>query len=193
MKFRGLYTCKLLQGAVIMYGTEGSLDPLDYSYQLLGVQFNSAFLKRIEGVETYDIPIYVVPACSDYYSCEADHTLYFTLDNRKVDPDYTLRFGFNNIYTKHLTNFSLLNMKSLIDESDIFCNKDKAELLGWQCETNFCECPHLISLPTLNCIEMIFLNKNEEPHPLHLHGYTFYVLQQGILTLEELQNVSFFY
>lgn len=190
MRFRGLQNCDLFQGAIIKYGEQGTLGPLNNTYKLLGSQYNSVSLNRLEGVVTEDIPMFMAPSCQqDINVCDADQTLYFTLQSRTLVNDSTIRFGINNIFSQHLTNFSLLNMKSLIDESDLFCNKEKNAILGWDCVTDFCECPHLITIPILKCIEMVFINTNEEGHPLHLHGYTFWVLQQGYLTDEEFETV----
>lgn len=192
MRFRGLQNCTLFQAAIIKYVDQGTLGPLNSSYQLLGSQYNSLSLSRIEGVTTDDTPIFVIPSCNEFeYVCDPDHTLYFTLDTRQLETDDIVRFGINNIYSQQVMNFSLLNMKALIDESDLFCNKEKAELLGWDCITDFCQCPHLVTLPILSCIEMVFINTNAESHPLHLHGYSFWVVQQGLLTEDEIEMVMF--
>lgn len=193
MRFRGLQTCKLFQAAIIKYGDQGTLAALNSSYELLGSQYNSLSLSRIEGVTTDDTPIFVVQSCNQFeYVCDPDLTLYFTLDTRTVETDDIVRFGINNIYSQQLTNFSLLNMQALINQSDLFCNKEKAVLLGWDCITDFCECPHLVALPILSCIEMVFINTNAESHPIHLHGYSFWVVQQGLLTEEEIEMVMFY-
>lgn len=191
MRLRGLQTCTLFQGAIIKYGEQGTLGPLNDTYKLLGSQLNSVSLNRLEGVITEDIPMYMVPSCQETNVCDANQTLYFTLQSRVLVNDSIIRFGINNIFSQHFTNFTLLNMKSLIDESDLFCNKEKNAILGLDCVTDFCECPHLVTIPILKCIELVILNTNEEGHPLHLHGYNFWVLQQGHLTDEEFETVIF--
>lgn len=53
------------------------------------------------------------------------------------------------------------------------------------CESELCSCPQMIHLPFNENVELVIVNDMPGSHPMHLHGYTFYVVGQGDFASEK--------
>lgn len=179
-----------VQGAIIQYNDKGGrLNPLVWNYTLDGPQFNAVWLDRMSGVK--DIPINEACSCKKQDVCSDPTTHYMTL-NVTTGKELLFDFSFNGIFHKPVKNFSLLHVQGMLDENELFCNKSKLDAQSRNCTyPNRCECPHVVNIRAMECVEFFFINNNRDGHSIHLHGYKFYVIGQGILTDNELMHVSF--
>lgn len=191
MRLQSLWQGNSLQGAVIHYNNDkgGQLRPLAWNYTLDGPQFNAAWPNRSSIAD--DIPIGKAHSCKKQDVCSNPRTRYITLN---VSPGYELRsdFSMNGIFNQPLKNVSLIHVQGMLDESEVFCNKDKFDEEGVNCTyPNRCQCPHVINIELMECVEFFFINNNGNGHPIHIHGYKFFVIGQGTVTEKELLHVSF--
>ncbi|XP_030377215.1 L-ascorbate oxidase [Scaptodrosophila lebanonensis] len=85
---------------------------------------------------------------------------------------------------------SLLQGRQLYKDDTYFCNRSSLAAQGRNCERELCECLNVIRLPAFRPIEMVIVNYMDQTHPLHIHGYTFRLVGQGVLgNLSDLRNV----
>lgn len=190
MRLRSYLQGNIIQAAIIRYNDRGGhLNSLVWDYTLDGPQFNSVWLGRMGDVK--DIPINEAHACGKQDVCSDSITYYLNLNVTASEQPLPFDFSINDIFNKPLTNLSLLHVQGMLDESKLFCNKDTLRAEGRNCTyPNRCECAHVISIELMDCVEFFFINNNNDGHSIHLHGYNFFVIGQGILTKEELINVS---
>lgn len=78
--------------------------------------------------------------------------------------------------------YPLLTQPEDIDES-IFC--DENNTIGKQCvrnkTLNSCRCTHRIKAKLNSIVEFVVVNIYDQiPHPVHLHGYKFHILDMGL-------------
>uniref|UniRef100_T1GIW7 Uncharacterized protein n=1 Tax=Megaselia scalaris TaxID=36166 RepID=T1GIW7_MEGSC len=178
-----------IQGAIIKYnGEDGFLESFSIDYILEGPQFNVVWDDRLQGKDSGDIPIINARSCEEKIPCNPEKVFYMTFDER----DGTLvayDFSMDDIFSQHFKNLSLLQTQGMINEKEIFCNKETLRKDGINCTNpNRCECHHMIFAPCNTCIEMVFTSPNFEAHSIHLHGYKFFVVGQGYLSVEDLQK-----
>uniref|UniRef100_A0A0A9W3I8 Laccase-12 n=1 Tax=Lygus hesperus TaxID=30085 RepID=A0A0A9W3I8_LYGHE len=72
------------------------------------------------------------------------------------------------------------------------------ETTKWEyCRGEYCSCTLTEKIPTGSLVEMILVDiswQREQDHPIHLHGYTFHVVGQGLLndsqTLEDIRELN---
>lgn len=88
---------------------------------------------------------------------------------------------FNNISLK-FPSFPLLTQPEDIEES-MFCHENTTE--GKFCFDNkfltACRCVHVIKLDLNSIVELVLVNVDDQiPHPIHLHGHKFHVLDMGV-------------
>lgn len=88
---------------------------------------------------------------------------------------------FNNISLK-FPAFPLLTQPDDIDEA-MFCHENTTE--GKFCFDNkfltACRCIHRIKLDLNSIVELVLVNVDDQiPHPIHLHGHKFHVLDMGV-------------
>lgn len=86
---------------------------------------------------------------------------------------------------------SMLQGRHLYQDNGYFCNRSSLAAQGRNCAREVCECVHVIRLPAYRPIEMVVANHMDATHPIHLHGFTFRLVGQGVLgSLSDLRNVS---
>ncbi|KAG8247179.1 iron assimilation by reduction and transport [Homalodisca vitripennis] len=108
---------------------------------------------------------------------KAVHTLYtkhYLYGSNQVDPSFQpLTPQFNHVSFK-MPQSPLLSQYSDVDPS-IFCENHNLT----NCNKTFCECLYVIKVPTNSNMEIILIDIGENfdvNHPIHLHGYAFYVI-----------------
>lgn len=86
---------------------------------------------------------------------------------------------------------SLLQGRHLYRDDGYFCNRSSLAAQGRSCGRELCECTHVIRLPAYRPIEMVVSNLMDATHPIHVHGFTFRLVGQGVLNNQnEVRNVS---
>lgn len=110
----------------------------------------------------------------------------FSLHSTVVTADFSKHVSFiatiNNI-TFEFPSFPLLSEPERIDES-MFC--DVVHMKRKNCvrdsKETICKCIHRLKVKLNANVEFVALNTLDKiPHPLHLHGHKFHVLDSGIL------------
>lgn len=168
--------CKgLYQAALIQYKDDIPLtiSPFD-SYELNGVQLNSDFERNND----IDIPIYQARSLYMYPKDmeNVSKTFYFHLTSKNNDS------FMNNIKFKTNEMVSLLNITSQ-DLANFTCSREDMEK-SQNCTTELCVCPQMVEFPYQKLVEIVVINDLKGTHPIHLHGYSFYVVGQGDLSSE---------
>lgn len=88
-------------------------------------------------------------------------------------------------------DISLLQGRHLYRDDGYFCNRSSLAAQGRNCGRELCECTHVIRLPAYRPIEMVVGNLMDATHPIHMHGFTFRLVGQGVLNNQnEVRNVS---
>lgn len=175
----------LYQGAVLNYkGATGALPSGDTTIQfdLKGTQLNSVF-DRFNGTE--DIPIHRAKGLDPYPfpTSVGEKSLFkrFYIHINRNSDGFTMndiKFGLNS-------TVSLLDIHETYDDSEFTCSIDSMAKLGKNCKTDLCSGPHMTHLPYNDYVELVIVNDIRGSHPMHLHGYTFYVVGQGEFPSEQ--------
>ncbi|XP_034488486.1 laccase [Drosophila innubila] len=85
---------------------------------------------------------------------------------------------------------SLLQGRHLYQDDGYFCNRSSLAAQGRNCARELCECVHVIRLPAYRPIEMVVANYMDGTHPIHMHGFTFRLVGQGVLgNQNDLRNI----
>ncbi|XP_036340718.1 laccase-10 [Rhagoletis pomonella] len=107
-------------------------------------------------------------------------TYYSILGSRVSSGKSDVAYQIDNI-TFRASKISLLQTNGLFNENGVFCNRSLLVEKGQNCEIKNCICTNVLRLPAYRTIEIVLVNNNNEPHPVHLHGYTFRLVGQNIL------------
>ncbi|CAH1399081.1 unnamed protein product [Nezara viridula] len=201
MRFRAIGDCgedktKVNEIAFLCY--DNSSLPSFYTHSYGEADRNGILLNPNE-VATYDYSNKSLVFLTDLNSTENEQnifsgepnvTLYVQIHSRNYD---SARFPgawhqFDNISFMY-PGVSFLENKFESPEVCTRENKDKF------CQDDFCKCTYLQKLPKDSLVEIVFvditLNRNQD-HPVHLHGYKFYILSMGLLgTNETLDDIKY--
>lgn len=89
-------------------------------------------------------------------------------------------------------SFPLLTQRDQVN-SKMFCNETNVK----NCDSDFCECLHVVEIKLGSVIEMILIDKGfayYANHPFHLHGHSFHVVAMDRLgehvTLQEVEELD---
>lgn len=91
-----------------------------------------------------------------------------------------------NHITMKMPSFPLMMNTDLIDDSQ-FCNASSLAAKGVDCQSQFCECPHVLQVPLNATVEMILIDEGftfDANHPFHLHGHAYRVVAMERLASE---------
>ena len=104
------------------------------------------------------------------------------------------RYEYGN-FVEHFLSFGFVNHMATVNGKK-FKSPDvniysQPKGLKWPCDlancTDFqiCSCTHTLNIPMGATVQLVFANyvqpngKYDEPHPIHLHGHSFYVIKVG--------------
>ncbi|XP_054726840.1 uncharacterized protein LOC129236460 [Anastrepha obliqua] len=107
-------------------------------------------------------------------------TYYSIFGSRTASPATAVNYQIDDITFK-MPQISLLQTNGLYNENGVFCNRSLLAAKGQNCVTKNCLCTNVVRLPAYRAIEIVLANNNNEPHPVHLHGYIFRVVGQNVL------------
>ncbi|CAD6996531.1 unnamed protein product [Ceratitis capitata] len=107
-------------------------------------------------------------------------THYTLLGNRVYGGAADVAYQIDDISYKS-SKISLLQTNGLYNEIGVFCNRSMLSAKGQNCETKSCICTNVVRLPAYRALEIVLVNNNNEPTPVHLHGYTFRLVGQNAL------------
>ncbi|XP_001999611.2 laccase-4 [Drosophila mojavensis] len=115
-------------------------------------------------------------------------TYYSSLSTRQA-PNGELLFQIDEI-SYISPGISLLQGRHLYKDDGYYSNRSSLAAQGRNCARELCEGVHVIRLPAYRAIEMVVTNHMEPTHPIHLHGYTFRLVGQGVLgNQNDLKNI----
>lgn len=103
----------------------------------------------------------------------------------KVDEEYFLNFGFVNgpSINGRAFIFPTVSLLTQPDEGIVQCPETSET-----CDTDGrCKCTHILKIPSNKLIQFVFTNlgsENGASHPVHVHGYSFYVMKMGFGTYD---------
>ncbi|XP_014271530.1 uncharacterized protein [Halyomorpha halys] len=193
MRFRAIGDCrkdKTSVNEVAFLCYDGSTLPSSYTFSYEEADRNGILLNPNE-VATYDYSSKSLIFLSDLNSTEneqnffygkPDVKLYVQIHSRNFD---SARFPgawhqFDNISFMY-PGVSFLENKFKSPEVCTRENKDKF------CKDDFCKCTYLQELPKNSLVDVfvdITKDRNQD-HPVHLHGYKFYIVGMGLLGINE--------
>lgn len=67
------------------------------------------------------------------------------------------------------------------NKNEIFCNSSTINI-STDCTDNLCFCTHMMQVELGQVVELFIASQAEDHHPLHLHGQSFRVVGDGLLT-----------
>ncbi|XP_018801376.1 PREDICTED: laccase-12 [Bactrocera latifrons] len=107
-------------------------------------------------------------------------TYYSLFGSRATAGAADLSYQIDDITFK-MSKISLLQTNGLYNEKGVYCNRSMLAARGLNCETQQCICTNVVRLPAYRAIEIVLVNNNNEPTPVHLHGYTVRLVGQNVL------------
>lgn len=147
------------------------------TFDLKGPQLNTDY----ERDNKQDMPIHRCQSLNPYpaFMKSAFQTYYFHIN--MMNNSYIM----NGISFKLNKSVSLLDVYDILDDSDFTCDNESLNRQGEDCQARLCECAHMTRLSLNEFIEVVIVNDMEGTHPIHLHGYSFYVVGQGDFNSED--------
>lgn len=107
-------------------------------------------------------------------------TYYSLFGSRVTSAANDVSYQIDDITFK-MSKISLLQTNGLYNEKGVYCNRSMLAAKGQKCETQQCICTNVVHLPAYRAIEIVLVNNNNAPTPVHLHGYTVRLVGQNVL------------
>ncbi|XP_068249586.1 uncharacterized protein [Palaemon carinicauda] len=143
---------------------------------------------------------------------KANETFYLSFSSRQIHNENMYSLLFYNIYdeeeskrvsTPQINNLSFRGTSTplLVDQKPLKTENCSAEgVRRGHCTEDFCECLHTLTVNVGTVVDLVLIgegNSTDAPHPVHLHGYKFWVLSQvdasavPEVTPREGENITF--